>query len=171
MPVDTVHPSRIILFLPSEDGMPRAGVLLSRFLLPSGGSCLVDFDSNPHRARPPSGPICTSSSRQRGRADLAEKREHKLTSGPRFLDLIHPVRYYTWWWGIMGMLALMRLMSSQQRERRSRRVLQARDGSVTSISKRDYSLHCQEDDNSLLSGKRLRDSGLHLPEVCWVYCK
>jgi hypothetical protein len=41
------------------------------------------------------------------------------------------------------------------------------DGSFTSISKSDDSLLCREDDNSLLCGKRLRDSGLDLPEVCW----
>ncbi|KQK08696.1 uncharacterized protein LOC100840517 isoform X1 [Brachypodium distachyon] len=37
------------------------------------------------------------------------------------------------------------------------------------MSKRDDSLLCQEDDNSFLWGKRLRDSGLNLPEDIWCH--
>ncbi|KAK1627271.1 hypothetical protein QYE76_001586 [Lolium multiflorum] len=58
-------------------------------------------------------------------------------------------------------------MSSRQRKRRRRRRLQTRDGSFTSISKSGDSLLCREDDNSLLCGKRLRDSELDLPEDIW----
>ena len=60
-------------------------------------------------------------------------------------------------------------MNSQQRERRRRRRLQARDGSITSTSKRDDWLLCREDGKSLLCGKRLRDSVSNLPQDIWCH--
>lgn len=47
------------------------------------------------------------------------------------------------------------------------------DGSITCMSKRDDSLFCREDDNSLLCGKllnkRSRVSVPDLPKVCYAY--
>ncbi|KAL6651520.1 hypothetical protein ACP70R_010445 [Stipagrostis hirtigluma subsp. patula] len=66
----------------------------------------------------------------------------------------------------MGLLLLNRLMS-MQRERKRRRQIQARNGSIASVTTKRHLL-CREYDHSL-GGKRSRYSGPTLPEDIWCH--
>ncbi|KAM0904697.1 hypothetical protein ACQ4PT_017855 [Festuca glaucescens] len=65
----------------------------------------------------------------------------------------------------MGMLALARLMSTQSQRRR--RQIRARDQCSSSVAKRKKEF--DRDDDVSPGAKRLRSSGLHLPEDIWCH--